>query len=158
QRESTRPKERAQKADLDAIRKRGVLRVLTRNSSTTYFLYRGDEAGFEYELVREFARTLGVRLEMVTPPSREALVTYLREGKGDLIAAGLQVTDERRREFAFSAPYNRVSELLVVSARDQTTRGLADLHGRKITVRRSSSYYRTLAPLQARYGFELDLA
>jgi membrane-bound lytic murein transglycosylase F len=51
-----------------------------------------------------------------------------------------------------------VSELLVVPVRDQTTRGLADLHGRKITVRRSSSYYQTLAPLQVRYGFELDLA
>ena len=64
---------RAVRADLDAIRKRGVLRVLTRNSSTTYFLHRGEELGFEYELVREFARTLGVRLELVIPPSREAL-------------------------------------------------------------------------------------
>ena len=75
-------KDRGARADLDAIRKRGTLRVLTRNSSTTYFLHRGEELGFEYELVREFARTLGVRLELVIPPSREALATYLREGKG----------------------------------------------------------------------------
>ena len=110
----TGSKERSTRADLDAIRKRGALRVLTRNSSTTYFLHRGEELGFEYELAREFARTLGVRLELVIPPSREALATYLREGKGDLIAAGLAVTAERGREFAFTAPYNRVSELLVV--------------------------------------------
>ena len=150
-------KDRAARADLDAIRKRGALRVLTRNSSTTYFLHRGEELGFEYELVREFARTLGVRLELVIPPSREALATYLREGKGDLIAAGLAVTPERSQEFAFTTPYNRVSELLVVPAKDRTTRSLADLRGRKIGVRRSSSYYQALAPLQAQHGFELEV-
>ena len=131
--------------------------MLTRNSSTTYFLHRGEELGFEYELVREFARTLGVRLELVIPPSREALATYLREGKGDLIAAGLAVTPERSQEFAFTTPYNRVSELLVVPAKDRTTRSLADLRGRKIGVRRSSSYYQALAPLQAQHGFELEV-
>src|SRR5262245_19188102 len=156
-RERTGRREPAPRADLDAIRKRGVLRVLTRNSSTTYFLYKGEELGFEYELVREFARSLGVRLEMVVPPAREALLTYLREGKGDLVAAGLAVTAERRQEFAFTAPYNRVSELLIVPAKDRATRSLADLRGRKIGVRRSSSYYQTLAPLQAQYGFELEL-
>ncbi len=150
-------KDRAVRADLDAIRKRGVLRVLTRNSSTTYFLHRGEELGFEYELVREFARTLGVRLELVIPPSRDALLTYLREGKGDLVAAGLASTPERRQEFAFSAPYNRVSELLVVPVTDKTTRSLADLRGKKIAIRRSSSYYQSLAPLQAQHGFELEL-
>jgi membrane-bound lytic murein transglycosylase F len=143
------------RADLDAIRKRGALRVLTRNSSTTYFLHRGEELGFEYELAREFARTLGVRLELVVPPSREALSQYLREGKGDLVAAGLAVTPERSREFAFTVPYNRVSELLVVPAKDRTTQGLADLRGRKIAVRPSSSYHQALVPLQARHGFEL---
>ena len=150
-------KDRAERADLDAIRKRGALRVLTRNSSTTYFLHRGEELGFEYELVREFARTLGVRLELVIPPSREALATYLREGKGDLIAAGLAVTPERSQEFAFTTPYNRVSEILVVPAKDRATRSLADLRGRKIGVRRSSSYYQALAPLQAQHGFELEV-
>jgi membrane-bound lytic murein transglycosylase F len=150
-------KERSTRADLDAIKKRGALRVLTRNSSTTYFLHRGEELGFEYELAREFARTLGVRLEMVIPPSREALAQYLREGKGDLVAAGLAVTAERSREFAFTVPYNRVSELLVVPAKDRTTQGLADLRGRKIAVRRSSSYHQALAPLQARHGFDLEM-
>lgn len=135
----TGSKERAARADLDTIRKRGVLRVLTRNSSTTYFLHRGEELGFEYELARELTRTLGVRLELVVPPSREGLLQYLREGKGDLVAAGLAVTRERSRGFAFTAPYNRVSELLVVPANDRTTQGLADLRGRKIVVRRSSS-------------------
>ena len=50
-----------------------------------------------------------------------------------------------------------MSELLVVPATDRTTRSLGDLRGRKIAVRRSSSYYQALAPLQAQHGFELEL-
>ena len=49
-----------------------------------------------------------------------------------------------------------MSELLVVPAKDRTTRSLADLRGRKIAVRRSSSYHQALAPLQAQHGFELE--
>jgi peptidoglycan lytic transglycosylase F len=149
--------DRAYRADLSEIRKRGVLRVLTRNASTTYFLYRGEQLGFEYELAREFARHLGVRLEMVVPPSREALLAFLRQGRGDIAAAGLTVTPERKKEFAFTVPYNRVSELLIVPATDQRTQGLGDLRGKTIAVRRSSSYHETLVPLQSQHGFQMAL-
>jgi peptidoglycan lytic transglycosylase F len=143
------------RADLPEIRKRGVLRVLTRNASTTYFLHRGEEQGFEYELVREFARRLGVRLEIVVPPSREALLAFLRQGRGDIVAAGVTVTPERRKEFAFTVPYTRVSELLVVPATDRRTLSLGDLRGKAIAVRRSSSYHESLVALRGQHGFEI---
>jgi len=141
-------------ADLEEIKKRKVLRVLTRNTSTTFFIYKGDQLGFEYELAREFAKTLGVRLEIVIPPSRQALFDYLEAGKGDLIAAGLTRTPERERRYAISAPYQFVSELLIVPAKDTKTRGLTDLKGKAVWVRRSSSYYETLkyvSEIQHRY-------
>ncbi|HEY3446261.1 MAG TPA: transporter substrate-binding domain-containing protein [Myxococcales bacterium] len=150
-------KDHVYKSDLDDIKKRGVLRVLTRNSNTCYFLYRGEDLGFEYELAREFAKEQGLRLEVALPESREQLFTWLAEGRGDLSAAGLTATAERAKAFAFGEPYNEVSEVLVVSAKDKATKGLADLKGKKISVRRSSSYYQSLLPLQEKYGFEIDL-
>lgn len=122
--------------DLPEIQKRKVLRVLTRNSSSTFFIYKGEPLGFEYELAQGFAKSLGVRLEIIVPPSREALFQYLDEGRGDLIAAGLTKTAERESKYAFSAPYQFVNELLVVPADDTATRSLADLKGKKIAVRR----------------------
>ena len=74
------------------IRKRGVLSVLMHHDVTSYFLYRGQEHGFEYELALGFAQQLGVSLQVRTPPPGVALTQWLIEGKGD-IAAGVFVPD-----------------------------------------------------------------
>lgn len=145
------------KADLDEILKRKVLRVLTRNNSTCFFLYRGEQLGFEFELAREFAKSLGVRLEVVVPPTREALAEYLRDGRGDIVAAGITATPERAKEFAFTSPYNEVSELVIVNAKS-SAHALADLKGVKISVRKSSSYFQTLQANQAQYGYSIVAA
>ena len=144
-------------ADLSEIKKRKVLRVLTRNTSSTFFIYKGEQLGFEYELAREFAKSIGVLLEIVIPPSREALLDFLASGKGDLIAAGMTRTAERERRFSFSPPYQFVSELLIVPTKDKTTKGLHDLKGKTISVRKSSSYYETLMTMKESLGFNIAL-
>jgi ABC-type cobalamin transport system permease subunit len=48
--------------DLDAIRRRGSLRMLTENSPLTYYLHQGQRSGFDYELMLMAARSLGVDL------------------------------------------------------------------------------------------------
>jgi membrane-bound lytic murein transglycosylase F len=144
------------RADLPALREKRVLRVITRNAASCFFLHRGEPMGFEYELVRELARQLDLRLEVVIAPSREALWTYLEEGKGDLIAAGLTITEDRQARVDFSVPYLRVAELLVVPASDTTTGSLDDLRGRVVSVRRSSSYYQTLSARRAELDLQLE--
>ncbi|HEX6801753.1 MAG TPA: transporter substrate-binding domain-containing protein [Candidatus Binatia bacterium] len=144
-------------ADLSEIKKRKVLRVLTRNTSTTFFIYKGEQLGFEYELAKEFAKSIGVLLEIVIPPSREALLDFLASGKGDLIAAGMTRTAEREKRFSFSLPYQFVSELLIVPTKDKTTKGLNDLKGKTISVRKSSSYYETLMAMRGSLGFNIAL-
>lgn len=141
--------------DLDGIRKRGVLRVLTRNSPVTYYLHRGEQAGFDYTMAKLAADALKVRLEIVVPPSYEALVSWLKEGRGDMVAAALTITPERQHEVAFSRPYLFVDEVLVQRAGAQQLTSLADLKGRAIHVRRSSSHYATLSALSSQHGFTL---
>ena len=144
-------------ADLNEIKKRKVIRVLTRNTSSTLFIYKGEQLGFEYELAKEFAKSIGVLLEMVIPPSREALLEYLEAGKGDLIAASMTRTPEREKKFAFSPPYEFVSELLIVPVKAKTTKALSDLKGKTVSVRKSSSYYETLMTMKDTLGFKIAL-
>lgn len=143
--------------DFEEIRQRKVLRVLTRNSAATYFVWRGELIGFEYDLAREFASRHGLNLEIVVPPTRAALLTWLREGKGDIVAAALTPSVEREeRGIAFSRPYNFVREIVVGRPADSTLRAPEDLAGRTVVVRQSSSYWNTLEALQAA-GITLEL-
>jgi membrane-bound lytic murein transglycosylase F len=135
--------------DFDRIKGRKVLRLLTRNMSATYFLWRGQLMGFEYELAREFARQHDLRLEVIVPPTREDLLAWLREGRGDLVSASLTPTEERMRDGSlFTEPYAYVDQVIVTRVADAELRGPADLAGRTVWVRRSSAYWETLEALR----------
>src|SRR5918992_491188 len=75
--------------DLDDIRKRDTLIVLAPYNSTTYFLYKGEAMGYEYELLKDFAKDVGVELRMVLVQNRDSMFNMLRQGKGDIAAARL---------------------------------------------------------------------
>ncbi len=84
-------------------------------------------------------------------------VPVSRRGAGRSHRGGIdEDCRSERSKYAFSAPYQFVNELLVVPADDTATRSLADLKGKKIAVRKSSSYYQTLVDFQRELGFEIE--
>jgi len=154
-------REQIYKEDLPGLQKKGVLRVLTRNSATTYFLHRGELVGFEYELAREFARHHDLVLEIIVPPAREDLIPWLLAGRGDLVAAGLTVTAERKKHSgaAFSRPYQFAVETVVGSADEKPMVEVEALAGRTLVVRRKSPYWDSLEKLKAQgHHFTLQAA
>jgi len=136
--------------DLTEIKRSGVLRMITYYSSNTYFLNQGIEVGFEYELVKEFARENDLALEVVIVGADENPFDLLNSGEGDLIAANYTITPERREIVNFTRPYNLVDQLLVFSseapAQPHTLEELAETDI-PISVRRNSSYYSRLQDL-----------
>lgn len=135
--------------DLPELKERKVLRFLTRNSAATYFVWRGRVMGFEYDLARKFAEGLGLHAEFIVVPTHAGLRAWLREGLGDIVAAGITPTEERsQRGLSFSRPYHYVSEVVVARTADSTLTSSADLAGRTIVVRRSSSYWETVEGLR----------
>ena len=144
----TRHRQQTFTDDLPGLKERRRLRMITRNNAMTYFIYRGQQIGFEYELMKRFASQHNLNLEIVIPNSHAELLSYLNEGKGDVVASAMTITDERQEQTAFTLPYNEVSELVVVHADDDSIASLQDLAGRTIHVRASSSFYTTLMALQ----------
>lgn len=80
--------------DLPQIKDSGELVVLTLYSSTSYFIYRGEPMGFQYELSEQFAKSLGLKLRVEVAKNVEELIHKLLSGEGDMIAYNLPVTKE----------------------------------------------------------------
>jgi membrane-bound lytic murein transglycosylase F len=112
-RETGLPLKEPVERDLPAIKEAGTLTVLAPYNSTTYFLYRGEPMGYEYELLRAYAAERGLALKMVVVTDRKSLLPLLNEGAGDIAAARLTPTDEDRRHVAFTRELYRTEPALV---------------------------------------------
>ena len=86
--------EQEEAVDLQQIKDNGELVVLTLYSSTSYFIYRGQNMGFQYELGEQFAKSLGVKLKIKVAKNIHDLIERLLAGEGDLIAYNLPITKE----------------------------------------------------------------
>jgi membrane-bound lytic murein transglycosylase F len=145
-------------ADLPAIRQSGRIRMITRNNAATYFLWRGRLLGFEYELAQRFARSQGLRLEVLVAPSHDDLLPMLLDGRGDFVAAFLTRTAAREEQgVAFSRPYHHATEVVVGDADDTPLESVADLAGRRIAVREASAYWTHLERLRAEHAVDFEL-
>lgn len=132
---------------MERIKKNGVLRLITTNSINTYYYYDGKPTGFEYDLALEFARFLNVDLDIITPGWNN-MFSYLDQGKGDLIAAGLAITKERLEKVNFSIPYMTIRQHIVHHKLVFGPKNIEDLTFRTLHVRRGTSYQSRLAEIK----------
>ena len=143
--------------DLPAIQKSGVLRLLVTGSE--HLQRAGDPKREELALAVAFARKLDLRAVPVVISDRSQLIPALRAGQGDVIVGSLAITPERAEVIAFTRPVRYVAQQVVVPKADRSLKRPADLAGKTVTVRASSSYAAALTRLQARVkGLELKPA
>ena len=152
------------KDDLGEILKKNKLIVLAENSATSYFIYRGHKMGLEYEILNEFAKEIGVKLEIKIVKDLDDIITKLNKGEGDLIACNYTVTKDRRNQIDFSIPIMHTSQVLVQRKPEdwrstrkniwekELIRDPAHLSRKTIHVWRNSSYYDRLVNLQNELG------
>ena len=141
--------------DFDQIHASRTLRVLMTNSSASYYVLRGEEYGFEFELARQIARELDVHLQVVLPDATRQPVEMLQAGVVDIIAMPLLPEQRQAAEIALTVPYQSVQQRLVVHKDHvEMIKGISDLDGLKIAARQFSSGERELARLR-RLGVNL---
>ncbi len=145
--------------DLAEIKRSGVLRMITNYSSNSYFLHRGIEMGFEYELLNAFAEENDLALEVIIVEPDENPYDLLNAGDGDVIAANYAITQERRSYVSFTRPYNLVDQVLVYNEtifNEMNDQNLID--SIPITINRNSSYYPALANYRRDAGAEISIS
>jgi membrane-bound lytic murein transglycosylase F len=155
--------------DLSEIRKRGKLVALTDNSSTSFYIYKGDSMGYEYEQLRAFAKELGVELQLVIAKDMNTVFSQLNNGEVDIVAANLTVTKERLNLVDFSKPLMLVPQVLVQrkpegwenmtqgEQNERLIRNTVDLSGKNIHVRKGSSFYSRLMSLSEEIGEKINI-
>lgn len=133
---------------LEAVKDRGALRLVTRQGPITYYEDAKGENGLEYLLVKEFAESLGVRLEITTTESLSQLFNMLGGPNGDLGGATLTVTPERLKKYNFSIPYTDVVQTVLYRRGTQMPKTVEDLIGKTLAVVADSSHEENLENLK----------
>ena len=87
----------------------------------------GELVGFDIDLAKEAAKRLGVEVEF-KPIDWDSKEAALQSKQVDLLWNGLTITKDRSEKIAFSKPYMKNAQLLVVRADSPIT----DLHQAKI--------------------------
>ena len=136
---------------LDQVIQLGELRVVTRDTPTSYFVGPDGPAGPEYDLVRGFAEELGVTLNIETVESVSEILPHVNEGKAHMAAAGLSMTDSRREYLSFGHPYNSVDMHLIYKLGSGKPRSIEEVIGRHTEVVASSSHSDMMESLSMAY-------
>ncbi|GAA5314829.1 MAG: hypothetical protein AseanaTS_00330 [Candidatus Pelagadaptatus aseana] len=129
------------------IKKSGKLRMLTLNNPASYFMWKGELMGFDYDLMQKFASDNDLHLAVILKNDIDELMQALQNGEGDIAAASITQTKEREsRGLKFSRPYLKLPEQLIFT--DANITAIADLSGRQGGINPSTSYVNTVARLQ----------
>ncbi len=99
--------------DLEALQRRGVLVMITRNNAACYYEGPRGPTGFEYDLVKAFADHLGVDLRVKVMEEEAEMVAALKAGEGDLIAAGFPFGSQSASLLALGPGYLEIEQQVV---------------------------------------------
>ena len=136
--------EQEEAVDLQQIKDNGELVVLTLYSSTSYFIYRGQDMGFQYELGEQFAKSLGLKLRIEVANSVDEMIQKLLAGEGDMIAYNLPITKEWKDSLLYCGEDVITHQVIVQQGRgkQKPLKDVTELVGKDIYVKPGKYYDR----------------
>jgi membrane-bound lytic murein transglycosylase F len=140
--------------DFPQIRQQGEINVLTLSGSMSYFIYKGEPRGYEYELLRDFADSYGLKLNIRLAENETRLTERLLRGDGDLIACNLPVTNEGKDVLLYSGREVVNHQVLIqrMNRGDKALSNVTELIGKEVWLIRDSKQYRRMRHLNDELG------
>lgn len=107
--------------------------LVTEAGFAPYEFYQdGEIVGVDIEIAREIAKELGKEL-VVKDVSFDFLINEVKSGKADFAAAGISITDERKKQVDFTDEYT-VSNQVVVVKKDSPITSFDEIRNKRIAV------------------------
>ncbi len=148
---------RSYQEDLPALQRRKLLRLITYQSPVNYYVRGGKLKGFEHDLVKRFAESHQMRLEIVIADSHAEMEALLLTGKGDVVAASVpRQSFDDNEQLAFSRTYAHAVPTVVGRSVDTPLLDINALSGRRIVLSAASPYKKVLQRIKAG-GVDVDI-
>lgn len=93
--------------------------------------------GVDVDIAREIAASMGKELE-IKDVAFDSLINELNSGKADFAAAGMSISEERKKEVDFSIEYVSSKQVIVVRKDYNKIKSVNDLNGKTISVQLGS--------------------
>lgn len=93
--------------------------------------------GVDVDIAKEIAASLGKKLE-IKDVAFDSLINELNSGKADFAAAGMSISEERKKEVDFSIEYVSSKQVIVIRKGYTGIRNVSDLDGKTISVQLGS--------------------
>ncbi|WP_165020925.1 transglycosylase SLT domain-containing protein [Dysgonomonas sp. ZJ279] len=140
--------------DFDQILAKGELTIITLNSSTSYFIYKEEPMGYDYDLAQDFCDHHGLKLNVKVAENVNRLVEMLHNGEGDLIAYELPIQNELKDSIIYCGLSQVSHQVLVQQANkgDTLIQDVTDLIGKEVYVKHNTKYHQRLKNLNAELG------
>lgn len=140
--------------DFPRIVELDTLRVLTLNSSTSYFIYRDQPMGYHYDMINSFCVEHGIVPKIIVAANLNHLFEMLQNGVGDMIAYNMPYSNEYKDSAIYAGLQQVSHQVLVQPLRpiDSLLTDVTHLIGRNITVIDGSKQYERLVNLNNELG------
>lgn len=96
------------------------------------FYQDGEIVGVDIDIAKEIAKELGKEL-VVKDVSFDFLINEVKSGKADFAAAGISITDERKKQVDFTDEYTTSNQVVIVR-NDSNIKDFSELSNKKIAV------------------------
>ncbi|MDR0541583.1 MAG: transglycosylase SLT domain-containing protein [Dysgonamonadaceae bacterium] len=140
--------------DFPQIMQQGEINVLTLSGSMSYFIYKGEPRGYEYELLRDFADAYGLKVNIRLAENETKLTEMLLRGEGDLIACNLPVTNAGKRDLIYCGREIINHQVLIQRSNkgDTLVKDVTELIGKEVWVIHDSKQYHRMMHLNDELG------
>lgn len=143
--------------DADTIRRLpDTLRVGTLYSPISFFIYRGDSLGYDYDLVRQLAADKGMAIDLKIAPSMNRMIEMLDSGLIDLAAYNIPITAEYKSR-VIPCGYETITSQVLVQPKSEAVTDVAGLIGKDVYVEQDSKYLYRLNNLNDELGGGINI-
>ena len=129
-----------------------TLKVVTLYGPTSYFNYRGEPMGIDYDNARKFAEDEGLVMEITTVNNIPDLIDKLKSGEAHLAAYPLPAIAEYKEEVLHCGPVEISNQVLVQKKGKNEIHDVTELIGKEIYVEKDSKYHYRLLNLNDELG------